>query len=131
LSVSARTCYRQEVTSSLPAVLLLLTLVVGCGGSSSETPPPLEPDPELLSGKAKPVAQEPLPASTSAPGVIPALRQAPASARPAPTGPATPTWGNAKPESEMAPAPWRTPAPKPLRAPAAPAAPAPSAPVLP
>lgn len=34
------------------ASVITLCVVVACGGSSSETPPPLEPSPQVLSGPA-------------------------------------------------------------------------------
>jgi hypothetical protein len=82
---------------------LLVSLAVGCGGSSSETPPPLEPDEALVrytgprfpkdDGKAVAAAPEPdeddLPAR--------------------PQRPARSTWGSGRP----APAPAPTLAPLP------------------
>jgi hypothetical protein len=46
--------------------VVTISLLVSCGGSSSETPPPLEPDPEALAGRkpaeaseaAKPAAEQ-------------------------------------------------------------------------
>src|SRR6476620_1510343 len=55
--------------------MLTLLLCSSCGGSSSETPPPLEPDPKRLEAPAEPPAAEeliPAPAATTpAPGSSP------------------------------------------------------------
>jgi hypothetical protein len=45
--------------------MLTLLLCGSCGGSSSETPPPLEPDPKRLAAEA-PAAEEPVPAAPAA-----------------------------------------------------------------
>jgi len=84
--------------------MLTLLLCSSCGGSSSETPPPLEPDPKRLTAPA-----EAPPAEESAPAAIPPSPGSnsvnvedgaefgiePAGARGAPAnGAATPpTWG--------------------------------------
>lgn len=88
---------------------LVLCSAVACGGSSSETPPPLEPDPERL------LAAAPAAESTGTSEVVPAL---PANGRSRTARPRTPgqaptqTWGepNAQqpskpPSTELAPAP--------------------------
>lgn len=121
--------------------VVVLMLAVGCGGSSSETPPPLEPDPDLLAGRVKPAEAQPAGTGSEVPlaqpGPIPPLRGSNApSAAPVRH---TPTWG-AESENELAPAPWREPpakaAPKKPAPPAAATAPrappaAPTAPVRP
>jgi hypothetical protein len=76
---------------SLVPALLLSLLVSGCGGSSSETPPPLEPDPTSLryTGPRMPsVDATPAPAAVAEPDddVAPA----------APNKPAAGTWGSGK-----------------------------------
>jgi hypothetical protein len=51
-----------SISRSLVSVALVSSaalFVVACGGSSSETPPPLEPDPHLLAPRA-PAASEPI-----------------------------------------------------------------------
>lgn len=73
----------------VPALLLSL-LASGCGGSSSETPPPLEPDPTSLryTGPRMPSAE-----ATPAP----ALEPEPDDDAPAkPKKPAAGTWGSGK-----------------------------------
>jgi hypothetical protein len=47
--------------------MLTLLLCAGCGGSSSETPPPLEPDPRRLVAPAPTTEEElaPVPPATS------------------------------------------------------------------
>lgn len=73
----------------VPALLLSL-LASGCGGSSSETPPPLEPDPTSLrytgprmpSVEATPAPVEPQPDEDDVPT--------------APKKPAAGTWGSGK-----------------------------------
>ena len=102
---------------------LLALLVAGCGGSSSETPPPLEPDPTSYrySGPRLQV----LPDATAAepePEVdeddLPATTKKPAAA----------TWGRPAPRASAAPSaapPMITPAPAaPAPTPSASAAPA-------
>ena len=74
----------------VPALLLSL-LGLGCGGSSSETPPPLEPDPTSLryTGPRLPSADAtPAPAAAAAPDEddLPAT----------PKKPAAGTWGSGK-----------------------------------
>jgi hypothetical protein len=45
----------------------MLAVCLGCGGSSSETPPPLEPDPKRLLPPAEaPASEEPAPATPAA-----------------------------------------------------------------
>ena len=83
---------------ALPAYCLVL-LAVGCGGSSSETPPPLEPDPTLgrYTGPRLPSAEDDAPAPSLARD--PELEAAPT----LPTKPARATWGSGKPAPAPAP----------------------------
>jgi hypothetical protein len=72
--------------------LSLLLLAVGCGGSSSETPPPLEPDPTIgrYAGPRMPSKDDDVP---SAAEPEPELEAEPTS----PRRPAPATWGSGKP----------------------------------
>ncbi len=89
----------------LGAKLVLALLLTGCGGSSSETPPPLEPDPTSYrySGPRIPRAGDPVTAAEPEPE---------AESQPAaPSAPARSTWGSgvapkdpkALPEPELPP----------------------------
>ncbi|HXK16357.1 MAG TPA: hypothetical protein VNG33_01035 [Polyangiaceae bacterium] len=71
---------------ALLAFLLPLT-ALSCGGSSSETPPPLEPDPTSArySGPRVPRADDPQPAAAATPDDDDAEAQ--------PRHPAKATWG--------------------------------------
>lgn len=87
-------------------VLVLALLLVGCGGSSSETPPPLEPDPTSYryTGPRIPRANEetstPAEAEAADPDDLPV----------APKMPARATWGSA-PARSAVPAPSVPPEP--------------------
>jgi|GEM_PF-3157079 len=122
-------------------VPLALLVELGCGGSSSETPPPLEPDPaRLIAPETNPASPEATPSTPGAEVAPPEL----ANTRPAaPTSPEfvnagrpdketrlkrpaapTSTWGGPAPApqepGEVPPAPELAPAPE--FAPAAPEA---------
>jgi hypothetical protein len=70
---------------------LLLVTPVGCGGSSSETPPPLEPDPTsaLYSGPRMPRPEDDV---KPPPAPEPDEDDKPT----APSRPAKPTWGGGR-----------------------------------
>lgn len=83
-----------------------LLLSLGCGGSSSETPPPLEPDPESsrYTGPRFPGASD---AAATTPAPTPDEDDAPVR----PRKPAVSTWGSgraAPPGVSAAPAPTMT-----------------------
>lgn len=104
---------RMRTVLALPLCLVLFA--VGCGGSSSETPPPLEPDPTSgrYTGPRVNSAQE-----DEAP--TPAAPDNSDDERPAqPRAPGRSTWGTGKPAA--APAPTMT---SPNAVPAASASPA-------
>ena len=76
--------------------LLAATLLAACGGSSSETPPPLQPDPAMrrYTGPRVARAGEPQPESVPAEGGEAAAGEDSAAA---PSGaPAPGTWGSGK-----------------------------------
>lgn len=75
--------------------LVLALLLAGCGGSSSETPPPLEPDPTSYrySGPRIPRADDP--ASAAAEPEPEAESQSAA-----PSAPARSTWGGGVPPKD-------------------------------
>lgn len=81
---------------SLAPALFALTLsmlAVGCGGSSSETPPPLEPDPtsyRYTGPRVQSPPEEPVPAGESA------AEEAEDDAPVRPKKPAATTWGSGK-----------------------------------
>jgi len=103
--------------------LCLLLPCLGCGGSSSETPPPLEPDPTSIryTGPRFPSADE---AVAPTPPAEPDEDDLPARSR----KPAAATWGSGKVTPSVArPAPAPTPtmtSPTALPASSAPVAPA-------
>jgi hypothetical protein len=72
--------------------------VAGCGGSSSETPPPLEPDPTSLryTGPRLPPSEDTV-APTAEPEAAEAISPS------VPGKPAAPTWGSGKPAPVPAP----------------------------
>jgi len=78
---------------------VMLLLAVGCGGSSSETPPPLEPDPTLgrYTGPRLPTAADdkPLPRSSEAEAEPLEAEQ--------PRRPGRSTWGSGKAAPTPAP----------------------------
>lgn len=86
--------------SALSVCLAVYFSSVGCGGSSSETPPPLEPDPTSFryTGPRMPSNDEPAAAAEPAP-----LETNEEQLPPAPGKPAAPTWGSGK--TPPAPAP--------------------------
>lgn len=63
--------------------VFIVGAVVGCGGSASETPPPLEPDPHALPTPRKSAAPE----GSAAPAQIPEAL---------PSEEAPSTWGNGR-----------------------------------
>lgn len=75
---------------------LFSLLAAGCGGSSSETPPPLEPDPTSFryTGVRPPIAAD---GPAAAPAAEPS-EEVPAE----PRRPAAATWGSGKPASGAA-----------------------------
>jgi hypothetical protein len=80
----------RSIARALP--LLVPLLASGCGGSSSETPPPLEPDPE--SGRyTGPRVDADEPARLKEPEPLP--EEEPLSEQP--RRPAAATWGSGKP----------------------------------
>jgi hypothetical protein len=97
-------------------LLASFAIVVGCGGSSSETPPPLEPDPERLRQGLEAVGN----GEAASPAAVPSPAGGPANPRgatpprviqPLPErrgGPPASTWGGRSPRPrapELAPEP--------------------------
>lgn len=100
------------------ALLVSFALTVACGGSSSETPPPLEPDPARLLRNPEAVGGAASDAPAAAPPEAPAAASTTADgASPAPSviqplaprrsGPPASTWGGTPPRRprELAPEP--------------------------
>ncbi len=96
------------VSPSWSGVVVLGACVVGCGGSSSETPFPEEPLPEYM--RRQPAAES---TSTQAVGSAPVKPAAP------PKAPAEPAAQDGKEQSEDAELPAKESSPAPATTPAA------------
>jgi hypothetical protein len=97
-------------------LFLVLPFVTACGGSSSETPPPLEPDPQLLAprvpedeGADAPAGPNQKAASREAASPNAAVPNAGDELQPPPAGmgarrlPARSTWGSGAPATKTRP----------------------------